>query len=158
MDSISRLIGFVAYCIASVLMVALLMGPIPEIERQYTARYNTYQQEETLRTQAREATERVQAEQWNATLRTWAWPTAAGVILVVAAVQGGRTVRHWQAEKTRRRALLVWYANRYLPGADVEILPYHGELSIINHTGAEIIPYSRAAAQMPAHMLLEMRD
>jgi len=154
MDSISRTLMYIAYCAACVLVAAILVSVIPRMEREYTARYTVQQQEETLRTREREATERVQAEQWNETLRTWAWPTAAGVILVVAAVQGGRTLRHWQSERTKRRALLVWYAARYLPGADVEIAPYRGELSVINHTDGEIIPYSAAQLEVSAHRLL----
>ena len=76
-------------------------------------------------------------------------------MLVVVAVQAGRSHRHAQSEQTKRRALLVWYTNRYLPpGTNAEILPWRGELSIIDHDSGEIIPYSVAQLEVSPHRLL----
>lgn len=142
----ARLLGFIVYCAACVLMVGMLFAAIPTIEREYSARYATWQREETARVQAREETERVQAEQWGATVRAWAWPAAIGAILIVVAVQAGRTIRHRDTERTRQRALLLLYARQTLPpGAHVEVLPWRGELALVDHDGGEIVPYSVAA-------------
>lgn len=127
----------------------------------YTDRYQAYQdglvareQEQTRRVQAQEETERVQSEQWNATLRQWAWPTALAVILVVIAIQAGRSHRHRETEVTRRRALLVMYMGHMLPGAHAAIGMYRGELAIINHDDGEIIPYDVAEIELSANRLL----
>ena len=112
----------------------------------YTARYNTYQREETARVQAQEETARVQSAQWNATLQQWAWPSAAGAILIVVAVQAGRTFRHRESERTKRRALLLLYARTCLPPSTrVQIIDYRGEPALADHDAGEIIPYSVAA-------------
>lgn len=158
MDTIGRLLGFLAYCAASVMVVVMLVSIIPVTEREYTARYTAGQQEETRRVQAQEETERVQAEQWNQTLQQWAWPTAAAVILVVVAIQAGRTTRQWQSERTKRQALLVWYMGHMLPpGARAEIGTWRGDLAIIDHDSGEIIPYAVAQLEAPAYALLEDR-
>ena len=154
MSSFWRLCSFVVYCVASLAVVVLVFGAIIETEGEQTTRYTTQQQQETLREQARQATERVQAEQWGNTLRTWAWPTAAAVILVVVAVQAGRSYRHGQSEQTKRRALLVWYAQHHLPDARVEIGQYRGELALIDHDSGEIIPYDVAQLEVGGHRLL----
>lgn len=128
----------------------------------YTARYQSYQagetareQEITRRVQAQQETERVKSEQWNETARTWAWPTAIAVILVVVAVQAGRTMRHRETEVTKSRALLAVYMAHMLPGANASIGMYRGELAIINHDdGGEIIPYSVAEIELSANRLL----
>lgn len=106
----------------------------------YTARYSAYQQG---------MTQRVQAEQQGATAR-WQATTAAApwvvggagltAVLVVAAVQWGRTRRHGETEETRRRALLVLYARQYLPDSRTEITHRGGELVIIDHDSREVIP------------------
>jgi len=145
------------------LCVALYMGYVivntvtdRTYQDNYTERYQAYQdgqtareQEQTRRVQAQEETRRIESEQWNATVRTWAWPTALAVILVVVAVQAGRTWRHRETEVTRRRALLDLYLTRMLP-VDVHaaIGVYRGQPAIIDHDGGEIIPYDTAAAEL----------
>lgn len=150
-----RLIAFIFYCATCVALFFLLVSVIPDMEQQYTARFNERQRQETLRTQAREETARTWAAQAGATARVWAWPAAAGAILIVAAVQAGRTFRHRETEETRRRALLALYMARMLPdGARVEILPYRGQLAIVNHDDGEIIPWQTAQIEMAAARLL----
>jgi hypothetical protein len=148
--------GFIwaAFC----LFVAVYLGYVvvgtlnnPTYQEGYTARYQAYQDGETARAQAREETERVQSEQWNATLRQWAWPSAAGAILIVVAAQAGRTLRHRESERTRRRALLLLYARAYLPAdAQVQIIDYRGDLALVDHDAGEIVPYSVAALTVAA--------
>ena len=148
--------GFIwaAFCLfVAVYLGYVVVGTVtsPTYQGNYTARYEAYQAGETARAQARAETERVQAEQWNATLRQWAWPAAAGVTLVVVAVQAGRTFRHRESERTRRRALLLLYAQAYLPvGAQVQIIDYRGDLALVDHDAGEIVPYSVAALTVAA--------
>ena len=143
--------GFIwaAFCLCvSVYLGYVIVGTLnnPTYQDGYTARYEAYQAGETARAQAREETERVQSEQWNATLRQWAWPSAAGAILIVVAAQAGRTLRHRESERTRRRALLLLYAREYLPAdTRVQIIDYRGDLALADHDAGEIIPYSVAA-------------
>lgn len=151
----TRLIGFAIYCATCVLLVGMLFATIPGMEREYTTRYNAWQAGETARVQAREATERVQAEQWGATVQTWAWPAAIGAAAIVVAVQAGRTIRHRDTERTRQRALLLLYARQELPpgtrigrGQGVEIIPWDGELALVDHSAEAIVPYSVAALTM----------
>ena len=155
MEAAGRGIEAVIFAVASVALIALLVSVIPVSEQEYTTRYEAYQSGETAREQARQETERVQAEQWNSTLRTWAWPTAAAVVLVVVAVQAGRSYRHKESEQTKRRALLVWYvANCLPPGTNVQIGTWRGELAVINHDDGEIIPYSVASLEVGGRRLL----
>ena len=154
MSSFWRLCGFIVYVIACLAVLVIMTLAVVESEGEQTARYTTQQQQETLREQARQATERVQAQEWGATMRVWAWPTAAAAVLVVIAVQAGRSHRHAQSEQTRRRALLVWYAQHHLPDARVEIGQYRGELALIDHDSGEIIPYDVAQLEVGGHRLL----
>ena len=154
MEYFWRLCGFIVYVVACLAIVVIVTMAIIDTEGEQTTRYTMQQQQETLREQARQETERVQAQEWGDTLRTWAWPTAAAVVLVVVAVQAGRSHRHAQSEQTKRRALLVWYAGHYLPpGANVELLDWKGELSIVDHDGEQIIPYSVAQLEVGGHRL-----
>ena len=153
-----RLIDFLGM-LAAVGMLCFVMlalvDTIPGTDEQYTARYSAYQAGETAREQARQETERVQAEQWNSTLRTWAWPTALGVVLVVMAVQFGRSHRHAQSEQTKRRALLMWYVANCLPaGTNAQIGTWRGELAVFDHDSGEIIPYDVAQLEVGGHRLL----
>lgn len=72
---------------------------------EVTARYNAYQTGYTARTAEREQTRRVQAEEWNATLRTWGQnvAVAGSVLVVVAGVTGVLVV--WQRERTKRHVV-----------------------------------------------------
>lgn len=153
-----RLISFIAYCATCVALFFLLVSVIPEMETAYTNRFNAYQQQETLRTQAREETAQAWAAQLGDTARTWAWPAAIGAILIVAAVQAGRTLRHRETEVTRRRALLALYMARMLPpGSNAQIGTWQGQLAVINHDdedGIEIIPWEVAQIEMSAARLL----
>lgn len=149
-----RLISFIVYCATCVALFFLLVSVIPAMETAYTARFNERQRQETLRTQEREETNRAWAAQLGDTARTWAWPAAIGAILIVAAVQAGRTLRHRETEVTRRRALLALYMARMLPGANAQISTYQGQLAVINHDDGEIIPWEVAQVEMHASHLL----
>ena len=155
MSSFWRLCGFIVYVAACLAVLVIMTLAVVESEGEQTTRYTAQQQQETLRERERQATERVQAEQWGDTLRTWAWPTAAAVVLVVVAVQAGRSYRHKESEQTKRRALLVWYvANCLPPGTNVQIGTWRGELAVINHDDGEIIPYSVASLEVGGRRLL----
>ena len=148
-------VAFIAYCAACVAMVSLLVSVIPQMETAYTARFNERQRQETLRTQAREETAQAWAAQLGDTARTWAWPAAIGAILIVAAVQAGRTLRHRETEVTRRRALLALYMARMLPpGASAKIITYQGQPALLDCAAGEIIPWEVAQIEMDAARLL----
>ena len=122
----------------------------PVLETERTARHLASQQT----AQAWAQTYQAWGAQLGDTVRTWAWPAAIGAILIVAAVQTGRTLRHRETEVTRRRALLALYMARMLPGANAQISTYQGQLAVINHDDGEIIPWEVAQIEMSAARLL----
>ena len=154
MDGFWKLCGFIVYCAACAALLVIIALALPGVEAEHTARYNMQQQQETLREQARQQGE---TARWQATTAAAPWVIAAGgltVVLVEVAVQAGRSHRHAQSEQTRRRALLVWYAQHHLPDARVEIGQYRGELALIDHDSGEIIPYDVAQLEVGGHRLL----
>ena len=155
MEDFWRLCGFIVYCAACAALLVIIAMALPGVEAEHTARYNMQQQQETLREQARQQGE---TARWQATTAAAPWVIAAGgltAVLIVAAVQVGRSHRHAQSEQTKRRALLVWYvANCLPPGTNVQIGTWRGELAVINHDDGEIIPYSVASLEVGGRRLL----
>ena len=142
MSSLARAIAFTAACLLAAALYAIFANAVVEM-------YPAAQAAETAQRLAREQTARVQAEQWGATVRGWAWPAAGIAVLIVVAVQTGRTLRHRESERTRRTTLLMLYARQMLPpGAQVEVLPYRGDLALADHDAGEIIPYAVAARDL----------
>ena len=154
MNSLLRAVMFLAACAAAVLIYAIFAQAIidlqPAIEAGRTARYLAAQE-----------TRQIQAQEWNATLRSLgqagtivAVAVAAAAVLLVAAVQAGRTLRHRESERTRRVALLGAYITQMLPpGAHAEIVTVRGGLAVVDHDNEEIVPYSVAALEMAQRRL-----
>ena len=69
-------------------------------------------------------------------------PWAAGaIVLVVVAVQAGRTWRHREDRQAETRRLLVAYvAQNYLPGERVRIEEQRGQLAIVDYERRQVIP------------------
>lgn len=123
--------------------------PVETWQANRTARFVAEQQQETARKQAEEETSRKAIEEWNATFRTWAMWGAVIAVLVVIAVQTGRTLRHRETQRTARVALLQNYiALSYPAGANVQITSWQGAPAIIDHDGGEIVPYQVAQQEM----------
>ena len=144
-----RAIMFLAACVVAVLIYAIFAQAVVDLQPAVEAG-------RTARALAAQETRQIQAQEWNSTLRSIgdnaaviaAWAAAAAV-LVVAAVQAGRTLRHAQTERTRRRALLAWYIAQRLPaGAHAEIVTHRGQLAVADHDAGEIIPYPVAQLEM----------
>ncbi len=87
MNALARAIAFAAACLLAAALYATFANAVTEM-------YPAAQAAETAQRLAREETARVQAEQWGATVRGWAWPAAGIAVLIVVAVQTGRTLRH----------------------------------------------------------------
>ena len=154
MDAISRLVGFALYCAACVIMVAMLVSVIPDMETAYTARFNERQRQETARYLAGQETARAWAAQTGDTARTMAmWGTVAAVA-IVAAVQAGRTFRHQATQRTEERRILMLYAAQYLPRANVSVQVVEGELTLLNHDERKLIPLHNAERALMARGLL----
>lgn len=86
---------------------------------------------------------------WQETLRIVAIVGGAASVLIVAAVQGGRTVRHRDQQITERVRLCRDYvAQHYLPGDDVEVRQVRGpwwpitpkRVEVVDHGAQEIVP------------------
>ena len=154
MNSLLRAVMFLAACAAAVLIYAIFAQAIidlqPAIEAGRTARYLAAQE-----------TQRVQAQEWNVTLRSFGQVAAivsvalAGAgVLVVAAIEAGRTARHRDSERTRRVALLSWYIAHQLPaGTHAEIVTHRGDLAVVDRDAGEIIPYGVAALEVTQRRL-----
>lgn len=90
------------------------------------------------------------AQEQGKTAREVAWqqtlqangPWAAGaIVLVVVAVQAGRTWRHREDRQAETRRLLVAYvAQNYLPGERVRIEQRGGRLSVVDYERRQVIP------------------
>lgn len=86
---------------------------------------------------------------WQETLRMCAIVGGAASVLIVAAVQGGRTARHRDQQITERVRLCRDYvAQHYLPGDDVEVRQVRGpwwpitpkRVEVVDHGAQEIVP------------------
>lgn len=149
MNNFLRAVVLVAVCIAAVLLYYTFAAAVVDMQAATLAA-------QTARHLAEQQTQRVHLQEWNATLRSAGdnlahvvmAATLAGV-LVVAAVQAGRTLRHQESERTRRVALLRDYIARYLPaGARAEVITHRGDLAVVDHERGEIIPYPVAQLEM----------
>ncbi len=154
MNSLLRAIMFLAACACAVLIYAMFTAAVVDLQPAVEAG-------RTARALAAEQTRQVQAQEWNATLRAFgdnaaviaAWAAVAAVLVVVA-VQAGRTHRHTESERTRRVALLgVYIAQMLPPGAHAEIATVRGGLAVVDHDRGEIIPYSVAQLEMAQRRL-----
>ena len=104
-----RAIMFLAACVVAVLIYAIFAQAVVDLQPAVEAG-------RTARALAAQETRQIQAQEWNATLRSLgqagtivAVAVAAAAVLLVAAVQAGRTLRHRESERTRRVALLSAY-------------------------------------------------
>lgn len=149
MNNLLRAIMFLATCVVAVLIYAMFTQAVVDLQPAVEAG-------RTARALAAEQSRQVQAQEWNATLRAFgdnatviaAWAAAAAVLIVVA-VQTGRTRRHAESERTRRVALLSAYIAHCLPaGARAEVVTVRGELAVVDHDRGEIIPYGVARVEM----------
>ena len=133
-------------CLAQTFLLAAFLALIafgllrvsePEYQGEVTERYIAMQENRTAREQA-----------WQQTLQTngpWAF---GAIVLVVAAVQAGRTFRHrdtMQAET--KRILLAYVAANYLPGERVRIEQRDGRLALVDYERREVIPADVIEAQ-----------
>lgn len=104
-----------------------------------------------------EVTERYIAMQENRTEREVAWQQTlqangpwffGAVVLVVIAVQAGRTFRHRDTMRAETRKVLVAYmAQHYLPGERVRIEERGGRLALVDYERREVIPADVIEAQ-----------
>ena len=142
----------------------------------------TYQDALTARYEARQATERVRAEQWGETARTLGtWGAGALVIVAVAGV-GGWAVVEWQRERSKRHVAsetqatsrvligsqrdvaLAWIAANYPNAARLPEArrPYVGALNntlgVFVPDTSEFVPWQVARAELPARALLGVRE
>ena len=112
-------------------------------QAQRAATEQARQREETARTVVREqeATERSLA--WQHTLQVVAVVGGVAGVLIVGAVQLGRTVRHESTQRTERIRLCEGYIDRYLPDARAEVrtLPGRGVV-VVDHDAGEVTPYA----------------
>lgn len=154
MNNLLRAVMFIAACVVAVLIYAMFVQAVVELQPAVEAG-------RTARALAAEQSRQVQAQEWNATLRAFgdnatviaAWAAAAAV-LIVAAVQVGRTRRHTESERTRRVALLSAYIAHMLPpDAHAEVGTVRGELAVVDHDRGEIIPYGVAALEVTQRRL-----
>ena len=107
-------------------------------------RYEAWTAVKVAQEQGRTAREQA----WQQTLQSngpWAF---GAIVLIVAAVQAGRTFRHrdtMQAET--KRILLAYVAQHYLPGERVRIEQRSGTLAIVDYERREVIPAGVIEAQ-----------
>ena len=149
MTNFLRAVVSVASIVAAVLLYYLFADAVVEMQPAIEAG-------RTARALAAEQSRQIQAQEWNATLRAFGQVAAivsvalaAAGVLVVAAIQAGRTLRHQETERTRRVALLSAYIAQMLPaGAHAEIVTVRGGLAVVDHDAGEIIPYPVAQAEM----------
>ena len=167
---LSTLVGLAAIVFCVLLAVAMLDAISSP----------TYQDALTARYEARQAAERVRAEQWNETARTWgAWGAGALVIVAVTGV-GGWAVVEWQRERSKRHVAsetqttqrvligsqrdvaLAWIAANYPNAARLPEArrPYVGTwrntLGVFVPDTNEFIPWQVARAELPARALLSV--
>ena len=104
-------------------------------------------QAEVDKVRAVEATK--QAAETAEMLSVWAIVGGVATVLVVGAVQAGRTVRHRDEQITERVRLCRDYvAQHYLPGDDVEVRQVRGpwwpitpkRVEVVDHGAQEIVP------------------
>ena len=97
---------------------------------------------------AQEAGKTAREQAWQQTLQAngpWAF---GAVVLVVVAVQAGRTWRHREDRQAETRRLLVAYvAQNYLPGERVQIETRAGRLALVDYERREVIPADVIEAQ-----------
>ena len=90
---------------------------------------------------AQDAGRTAREQAWQETLQAngpWAF---GAIVLVVAAVQAGRTWRHREDRQAETRRLLVAYvAQHYLPGERVRIEQRNGRLALVDYERREVIP------------------
>ncbi len=78
---------------------------------------------------------------WQQTLQTNGPWAAGAIVLVVVAVQLGRTWRHREDRQAETRRLLVAYvAQHYLPGEHVRIEERRGQLAVVDYERRQVIP------------------
>ena len=146
MEGFWRFLGFVVYCAACLAVLALIAMALPDVEREYSERYTAQQQQETLRVQAREATARVQAQQWGETART-----LGGVLggVLVAGVGGWAVVR-WQEERSRRRGMTAQerVILAYIAAHGGRAGQLGGQAGVFLDASREFIPWRVAAAEL----------
>jgi hypothetical protein len=154
-----------------VLFAALLTAVTDQTyQAGLTNRWNALQQTE----RERERTRQIQAEEWNATLRTYgAWGGGVLVVAVVAAA-GGYTVVQWQRERTRRAVHAETQATqRALIGAQRDVMlrwlelhgtpgAYLGKLGgtpgVFLPESGEFVTAARCQVELRQHHLLERGD
>jgi uncharacterized protein involved in response to NO len=127
----------VAAMLAGVLAFAIYVAGSPEM----TARWNTREVERTARIVAAEQGKTAREQAWQQTLQTNGPWVAGAVVLVVVAVQAGRTWRHREDRQAETRRLLVAYvAQNYLPGERVRIEQRGGRLALVDYERKQVIP------------------
>ena len=149
---LSTLVGFAAVVFCVLLGVAMLD----------TISSPTYQDALTARYEARQQTERVRAEQWGETARTWGtWGAGALAVVAVAGVGGWAAVR-WQEERSKRHVASVGAQERvilaYIAMYGGRAGRLGGESGVFLDASREFIPWHVARAELPARALLELRE
>lgn len=140
-------------CLAELIVTVLLIGVLafavhvagsPEM----TARWNVREQERTERIIAQEAGRTAREIAWQQTLQVAVPASVLGVVLIVVAVQAGRTRRHYDTMQAETRRLLVAYvAANYLPSERVRIEERDGQLALVDYGRRHVIPADVIEAQ-----------
>lgn len=140
-------------CLAELVVTALLIGVLaftvyvagsPEM----TERWNVREQERTERIIAQEAGRTAREVAWQQTLQVVVPAGVLGAVLIVAAVQAGRTRRHYDSMQAETRRLLVAYvAANYLPCERVRIEERGGGLALVDYDRHQVIPADVVEAQ-----------
>jgi hypothetical protein len=100
-------------------------------------RYDAYQAIRIAQEQGKTARDAA----WNETLQVNVPWAAGALVLVVVAVQAGRTWRHREDRQAETRRLLVAYvAATYLPGERVRIEERGGRLALVDYERKQVIP------------------
>ena len=114
-----------------------------------TSAATNYWQQRAELAKVREVEQTKRNADWQETLRVVAIVGGAAAVLIVVAVQGGRTVRHRDVQITERVRLCRDYvAQHYLPGDDVEVRQVRGpwwpitpkRVEVVDHGAQEIVP------------------
>lgn len=171
-EALTRLIGYMITAVALILLyftfvggVASLWGMAPTLDDGAltwdVSGYLARESAETERTRIEQQNETARAEALAETLRQWALAGASAAVLIVAAIQAGRTVRHVATERRRERQILLLFAARFLPGPGevrVETVGLGRRLVLRDYDSGVQYPPEVAAAALMQRGLLPVID
>lgn len=127
-------------------------------DQQETIRFLAEQQGLTTRAIIEGNTSQTWAREMGDSIRTVAALLSAAAVAVVLSWQGGKSFRHWLTERNRQRAILLMYADQFLPEAQrqgrVRIERVRGELMLRDYDTLQQWPVEAAQAALANRGLL----